>query len=122
MKKGISTIIAVILLLIITISLTGTAYLFIIGMLKRQMSKPISILGASCNATNHITLVISNDGTEAIKENEIDIYINDVRMGPFGKYIPAKDTNSSSNFQGGAGSNNIQAVSPSNSVPITVWC
>ena len=61
MKKGISTIIAVILLLIITISLAGTAYMFIYNMLWRQMSKPISILGASCNATNSITLLISNE-------------------------------------------------------------
>lgn len=122
MKKGISTIIAVILLLIITISLAGTAYMFIIGMLRRQMSKPIAILGASCNTTDYITLVISNEGTDPIKENEIDIYINDVLIGPFGKYIPPKETNSSSDFLGTPDSNNVLAVSPSNSVEITVWC
>ena len=122
MKKGISTIIAVILLLIITISLAGTAYMFIIGMLSRQISKPISILGASCNATNHITLLISNDGTEPIKENEIDILIDGERIGFFGKYIEPKNTNISSDFQGKPDSNNIRAISPSNSVEITVWC
>jgi flagellin-like protein len=122
MKKGISTIIAVILLLIITISLAGTAYMFIIGMLSRQMSKPILILGASCNATNHITLVISNDGTEPIEENEIDILIDGERIGTFGKYIGPKNTNISSDFQGNPDSNNVRAISPSNSVEITVWC
>ncbi len=122
MKKGISTIIAVILLLIITISLAGTAYMFIIGMLRRQMSKPISILGASCNTTNYITLVISNDGTETIKEDEIDIYIDDQRIGTFGKPIQPKNTNSSSDFPGNTDSNNVRAISPSNSVEITVWC
>jgi len=122
MKKGISTIIAVILLLVITISLAGTAYMFIIGMLTRQMSKPISILGASCNTTNYITLVISNDGTEVIKENEIDIYIDDQRIGTFGKSIQPKNTNSSSDFLGNTDSNNVRAISPSNAVEITVWC
>jgi len=122
MKKGISTIIATILLLIITISLAGTAYMFMSNMLWRQMSKPISILGASCNTTNHITLVISNDGIDPIKEDEIDIYIGSESKGTFGKYIPPKDTNSSSNFLGNPGSNNVRATSPSNSVEVIVWC
>ena len=122
MKKGISTIIAVILLLVITISLAGTAYMFIVGMLRRQMSKPISIMGASCNATNYITLLISNNGVEPIKENEIDIYIDDELIGTFGKYIKPKGTNSSSDFQGKEDSNNVRAVSPSNFDELPVWC
>lgn len=122
MKKGISTIIATILLLIITISLAGTAYMFITGMLTGQMSKPISILGASCNTTDDITLVISNDGIDPIKENEIDILIDGQRIGTFGKPIQPKETNVSSEIKGKSGSNNLRATSPSNSVEITVWC
>lgn len=123
MKKGISTIIAVILLLIIVISLAGTAYMFMTNMLWRQMSKPISIMGdPPCNDTNHITLVIYNEGIETIKEDEIDIYIGDEYKGTFGKYIPPKESNSSSHIQGGSGANNLRVISPSNYVEITAWC
>jgi len=122
MKKGISTIIAVILLLVITISLAGTAYIFIIGMLRGQMSKPISILGASCNTTNGITLVISNDGTDLITENDLTIFNGSVQLTDFDSIsIPPKDSNFTS-FGGGSGSNHIRVISPSNSVEITVWC
>ncbi len=122
MKKGISTIIATILLLIITISLTGTAYMFMTNMLRGQMSKPISIMGASCNSTNDITLVISNDGTDPINEGEINILIGSENKGALNIYIPPKETNVSSDIKGESGSNHVRVISPSNSVEITVWC
>jgi len=59
LTKGVSTIIAAILLLIITISLIGTAYMFITDMLRRKITKTISIMDRPpCNATNYITLII----------------------------------------------------------------
>ena len=119
--KGISTIIATILLLIITISLTGTAYMFVSGMLTSKISKTISIMGASCNSSNYITLIISNDGTDTIKENEIKIYNGSVYVGNFGKPIQPKDLNISV-IPGAPGSNPVRAISPSNSIDFPVWC
>lgn len=122
MKKGISTIIATILLLIITISLAGTAYLFMNNMLNIQMSRPISVLGASCNSTLDITLVISNDGVDPIKEGDIDVFIGSEDKGQLDVYIPPKETNVSSEIKGTAGSNDVRIISPSNAIEITVWC
>jgi len=119
--KGISTIIATILLLIITISLVGTAYMFISGMLTSKISKPISVLGTSCNASNHITLVISNDGTEPILENDIRILNGSIPITNFDISIVPKDSNVTS-FQAASGSNPVMVISPSNSVEIPVWC
>lgn len=129
MKKGISTIIATILLLIITIALTGTAYMFISGMLTSKISKSISIMSGSCNASNYITLVISNDGTNTIQENELKILNGSVNIPPcpstptcFNKIsIQPKNSNITS-FPGTPGSNPVTIISPSNSVDIPVWC
>jgi len=122
MKKGISTIIATILLLIITISLAGTAYMFITGLLTRQMSKPISILGASCNTTNHIMLVISNDGTESINKNDLTIFNGSVQITEFEDISISPKSSGTTAFQAASGSNPVRAISPSNSVEVTVWC
>ena len=124
MSKGISTIIATILLLIITIGLVGTAYVFISGMLVSRISKTIDVLDASCNGT-HITLIISNLGTERIESDEIKIYVNNQGPTSFGKTIDSH----SSEVQVGAftglvqnTANTLIVMSPSNSVRQTVWC
>ena len=69
--KGISGIIATILLVLIAIALVGTAYVFFSGMIGGRTSKPISIAASDGN-----TVVISNDGTEAISSGEIKIFVN----------------------------------------------
>jgi len=69
--KGISGIIATILLVLIAISLVGVAYVFFSGMIGGRTSKPISIAASDGN-----TVVISNDGTEAISSGEIKIFVN----------------------------------------------
>ena len=123
MKKGISTIIATILLLIITISLTGTAYLFISGMLTGQMSQSISVLGASCNGTQ-IMIVVSNTGTKNITANQIKIYVNEQYAGTFGKIIQPHESEVNNTISTGVkdGPNTILVVSPSNSIRETIWC
>ena len=124
MGKGVSTIIAVIILLIITISLAGTAYLFIYGMLTSHMSQSISVLGASCNGT-HITLVVSNTGTENITDTEIKIYVNEQDAGTFGKTIGPHESEVETGIGTGIvedGPNTLLVVSPSSSITETVWC
>jgi flagellin-like protein len=120
--RGISTIIATILMLIITISLTGTAYMFISGMLTSKISKSISIMSGSCNASNYITLVISNDGTNPIQENDLKILNGSINIVNFNKIsIQPKNSNITS-FLGASGSNPVNVISPSNSFDLPVWC
>lgn len=48
MNKGISAIIATILLLLITIALAGTAYMFISGMLQARTAKTVALGNPQC--------------------------------------------------------------------------
>jgi len=69
--KGISAVIATILMLMITIALAGTAYLFISGVFTSRTSVVLSVDGTAslCNpssltgANGTIILVVKNDGT-----------------------------------------------------------
>jgi flagellin-like protein len=61
--KGISTIIATILMLMITIALAGTAYMYINGVFSSRTAVVLSIDSSTiCNATN-IIAAVKNDGT-----------------------------------------------------------
>lgn len=121
--KGISTIIATIILVVITIGLAASAYVFLFGFLKGKMAKPISILGHSCNGT-HITLVISNDGTETINPDDIKVYVENQYVGTFGKTIEpqSSEVNSSIPAQKQNAPNHVLVISPSNKDEADVWC
>jgi flagellin-like protein len=69
--KGISTIIATIILVVITISLTGTAYLFFSGTLGGLTSGTISLIDAE-----GYMVTIQNSGTSSINANDIRIFVN----------------------------------------------
>ncbi len=60
--KGVSAIIATILMLIITIGLAGTAYVYISGIMTGRTAKTISLMDASCSGGD-IVIVIANDGS-----------------------------------------------------------
>jgi hypothetical protein len=112
-------------MLIITIGLAGTAYVYISGMLTGKMEKTISVLDASCNGTA-ITVVVANDGTDTIDSNEITLYINNQANpvtlgGPLTPRNTTVITNLVSGVNSGA-SNTVLVVSPSNSVRESVWC
>jgi flagellin-like protein len=78
MEKGISTIIAVILMLIITIALAGTAYVYISGLITARTAQTISS-DADC-VDGRIVLVVYNQGTHPINntatEKDLRIYVN----------------------------------------------
>ena len=89
--KGVSAIIATILMLVITIGLAGTAYVYISGMLTGKTAQTISILDYSCThpagGVRGMTLVISNDGTADIANLGVSIYVdNQDRTSEFGAY------------------------------------
>ena len=61
--KGISAVIATLIMLIITIGLAGLAYSYISGVFTSKTSVVLSVDGSSyCNST-HIIAYIRNDGT-----------------------------------------------------------
>jgi len=88
--KGVSDIIAEILMLVITIGIVGTAYMYISGMMTSKTAFTISVIDYSCigtGATRNINLVISNDGTTDILNGDVKIYVdNQDRTSDFGAY------------------------------------
>jgi len=117
------------LMLIITIGLAGTAYVYISGMLTTKMEKTISVLDASCDGTS-ITLVIANDGTDQIDldpvTGELAIYVDNVADTGYTAVpvtLPARQTAVITALTApGTGSTVVLVVSPSNSVRQSVWC
>ena len=62
--KGISDVIAVLLMLIITIALAGLAYAYITGVFASRTAVVLSISGADCASNGgDITVYVRNDGT-----------------------------------------------------------
>jgi len=129
--KGISSIIASILLLIITIGLAGTAYLFISGMLTGSISKTINVLDISCIPVgpnqNKITIILSNVGTMNISDSELIVMVDGANRSPDFDFTPSPIpphssavNTSGSNYTSGV--RTVVVASPSNSVRTTVWC
>ena len=123
--KGVSAVIATILMLIITIGLAGTAYVYISGMLTTKLEKTISVLDATCNES-HILLVVNNDGTDKLGTDEFTVYINNQRVQPnplstsLAPHTIAVLTDLGTGVK--SGSNTVLVVSPSNSIRYTIWC
>jgi FlaG/FlaF family flagellin (archaellin) len=64
--KGISDIIAMLLMLIITIAIAGLAYGFISGVFTSRTAAVLSVdIGSYCNNT-HVIASVRNDGTSPI--------------------------------------------------------
>ncbi len=125
-KKGISAIIATVLLLLITIALAGTAYVYMSGMITGRTSKTISVLDASCSGTT-ITAVISNDGTSAITyASDIKILVGNIQdtvvtYNPVTS-LPPHVSAVITAINGVAGANTLLIVSPSNAIRQVVYC
>ena len=132
--KAQSTVVAVILLLIITISLAGAAYVFMSGMLTQKISKSISVLDASCDNQN-ITLVISNDGTDDIvnsaSDTDLKVIIDNAEstdtfhiQGNQFYTIGARESKVLIDYTTGYGSGKhiIIVTSPSNSIRLIIFC
>jgi len=135
--KGVSAIIATILLLMITIGLAGTAYVYISGMMTGKMSKAISVLDVHCtgdplSTKNNITIVISNDGTDSIATGaagDLKILVNN--MDKTGGFTPSTNPIAPrgvgifiDNTTGYANrtSHTVLIISPSNSITQKIWC
>ncbi len=69
MKKGITPIIAVIILLLITVALAGMAWAFLSGYFTGLTGKTISVVDYSCISGGQAQVIIRNSGTSAIALN-----------------------------------------------------
>ena len=121
MRKGVSAIIATILLLMITIGLAGMAYVFMSGMMTGRTSKTITVLDASCTS-DIITIVISNDGTVDIASSDIKIYVENTQNSTFSLSTIVPHATQVTNVAGTSGANTVLVVSPSNAVKQVVYC
>jgi len=131
MKKGISAIIATILLLLISVTLAGGAYMYASGMLTGRTAKTISISELYCT-DNEITIVLSNDGTVDITNVDLKILVDNVdktsifsevggtttyTINPHKTIVLIDNTTSY-----GLGTHTVLVTSPSNSARQTVYC
>jgi flagellin-like protein len=75
--KGVSAVIATILMLMITIALSGTAYLYISGFFGSKTGVVLSLDPSSRCTSSAFTVVLRNDGTSVASNIQIDIKLPD---------------------------------------------
>ena len=85
--KGISEVIATLLMLIIAIALASTAYLYVSGYFRSSVSKPVIDPGSSYCDTNNISVVVKNPGVDDIHNVKVDVY------DPSGSHVGGKTIN-----------------------------
>lgn len=79
--KGISTVLATLLMLIITIALAGVAYAYISGIFESKATRIINVVDASCRANTGFFLTVKNlDAFNAIDTNDIIVRVNDTTV------------------------------------------
>ena len=69
--KGITPIIAIIVLLLITVALAGVAWSYLQGYMGGLTSKSLEVRDYFCSSTNSPILVVANIGTTALGTGEI---------------------------------------------------
>jgi FlaG/FlaF family flagellin (archaellin) len=127
--KGVSTIIASILMVVITIGLTSVAYLYMSGLLISRTVTNIQLADAYCK-TGSLYFLIKNIGTQNINNNvTVVIRGSTLAVGaitcdplfPLGAGNSTFCRNTSAlNTQPGA--NELRIIGPSNAVGGTVFC
>lgn len=131
MQKGISTIIATLLMLVMTIALAGIAYSYISGTFTARASKQIAAIDASCKASTAYYVTVRNlDSFTNVSTSEIALRVDD---GPVttvtwdtttlvanGGIATATITNPA----GGAASSahRVRIIGPANSEQLPAYC
>ena len=124
-NKGVSGIIATILLVMITIGLVGTAYMYFSGMIGGKTGKTISVTDVSCNTTGYITVVVSNDGTGNIADSDLTVLVDNVDRSAnyvFGTISPHNVATVVSTVVESSGQHTLLITSSSNAVRQVVTC
>ena len=73
MKKAISPIIGIILILLITLTISGSAYVFLSGLYESQTAKTIKIVTGSVNDRYSL---IQNVGTSTVQMDELYVTVD----------------------------------------------
>ncbi len=138
--KGISAVIATILLLMITIAIASTAYMYVTGMIGGKTAKSIAVQHAACDSNRDISIVVKNTGTGSIVNSagsgDLKILINngdntthfDLNgVGGTTSYTIASQGNvmlvgDNGGTHYSTGANTILVISPSNSISQVVYC
>ncbi|MBU0953737.1 MAG: hypothetical protein KKA90_04975 [Nanoarchaeota archaeon] len=68
-RKGITPIIAIVILLLITIAIAGIAYTFITGVVTNTAGKTVRVTGATCANNGDMIIYFQNVGTETVTTN-----------------------------------------------------
>ena len=131
--KGVSTVIATILMLMITIALAGVAYIYISGVMKGTAEKQIKVVDVTCtNNTDtgkaqYIVSIRNLDPRLTITSTELIFFvdgkrISDVSMNniPPGGLVQAT-VNTTDDFSIGAG-HRVKVVGPANSEEQPAYC
>lgn len=76
--KGVSTVIATLMMLIITISLAGLAYTYLTGTFSGLTGKGVELISANCVAgsTTYTLILKSLDQNAAIQSSEVTVLVN----------------------------------------------
>jgi flagellin-like protein len=80
--KGVSAVIATILMLMITIALAGTAYLYITGFFGSKTGVVLALDPSSRCTSSAFTVVLKNDGTSIASNIQIDITLPNSNILP----------------------------------------
>ena len=73
MKKGITPIIAIVILLLIVVAIAGMAYTFILGFYGSFTGQVLEITSSTCYSNGSVMLFIKNNGQEAIDSADINV-------------------------------------------------
>ena len=129
--KGVSAVIATILMLMITIAIAGMAYMYISGMFTSKTGVVIEIdeTATSCNGTT-ITVYVKNTGTIATNTGKVTLSgtkadgsamtsktCGDDALPAGGGAVKCDNT-----LTGSAGTNTIIVSGPTNTARGTVYC
>ena len=121
--KGISTVIATILMLLITVGMAGMAYMYISGMFTSEVAQRISLSSADCTG-GEISVMVKNSGTESITITDIRLHIDsdaDVPCKSSGTLSAGSSTLCES-IDKAAGTHTVKIVGPANAVTGSVYC
>jgi len=123
-KKGISAVIATILMLMITIALAGLAYMYISGIFTARTATAISLASIDCTDLD-IYALVKNDGTASINLVDIDIYVDGGsanNCAASGTVAAGRVATCAVIANVGAGTHSVRIVGPSNAITGSVYC
>lgn len=84
-RKGITPVIAIVLLLMMTVAVAGGAYAWMQGIIGGQQNQAefeqnteLAFRGLSCNATGFVDFTLKNDGSTTLDASAVDIFVYNV--------------------------------------------